>query len=75
MPITCPQKSKIKMVVLTAGKSENLFWYSILDKDNQPEKSIVTAMFKRFSNYYQKNAATIVNRLGCLSYIKRLNKA
>jgi hypothetical protein len=51
MPISCPNNSKIKMVVLTSGKSKNLTWYSILSKDHQPDERICRDMVRRLQNY------------------------
>lgn len=51
MPISCKNNSKIKMVVLTSGKNENIVWYSILSKNHQPEERICRDMVRRLQTH------------------------
>lgn len=70
MPIFDKHKSKIKMVVLTSGKKENITWFSIIDKDNQSDEKICKDMLRRFDEYLKKNAV-IRNSINKIYFYKK----
>lgn len=55
MPIFDKDKSRVKMVVLTKGKNENITWYSIISKDKQKLEKICESMLSRFSKHLEEN--------------------
>jgi hypothetical protein len=50
MALADPEKSKIKMVILTKPKEENKVWYSPVKQNKKPEKTIIEGMLRRFQN-------------------------
>jgi hypothetical protein len=50
MALADPEKSKIKMVVLTKAKENNAVWYSPVKQNKKPEKTIIEGMLRRFQN-------------------------
>jgi hypothetical protein len=58
MPVFAPEKSKIKMVILTKSKENNAVWWSPINQNKRKSELVVTSMLQRF----EKNAlAKITN--------------
>lgn len=48
MPVFLPEKSKIKMVILTKNKSKNRVWWSPIKQNKRPNKLVIQGMLNRF---------------------------
>ena len=47
MPVFKKEKSKIKMVVLTKGRDDNVVWHSPINQNNRDNEAIVKGMLTR----------------------------
>lgn len=74
MPITDKELSKIKMVILTSGKNQNITWYSILSKDKQRLEKIINDMLRRFNEHCNKNT-TIKATINKINFYDNQTKA
>lgn len=74
MPATDKDLSKIKMVVLTSGKNDNITWYSILGKDDQQIEKIINSMLRRFNEHCNKNI-TIKATINKINFYDNQTKA
>ena len=59
MTIFDKDKSKVRMAALTKNGYNDITWFSILDHDHKPVKTIIEGMKRRLENY-DKNKITQV---------------
>lgn len=50
MPVFDKEQSKIKMVILTKGKAENVVWLSPIKQNKRKSELVIRSMLKRFKN-------------------------
>ena len=48
MPVFDKEQSKIKMVILTKGKAENVTWFSPIKHNKRKSELVIRSMLKRF---------------------------
>ncbi|WP_395077750.1 hypothetical protein [Flavobacterium sp.] len=51
MAVFEPEKSKIKMVILTKENAKNVVWYSPIKQNRRRSDLIIKSMLKRFKNH------------------------
>jgi len=47
MPVFKKEKSKIKMVVLTKGRDDNIVWHSPINQNSRNNEAIIKSMLTR----------------------------
>ena len=47
MPVFKKEKSKIKMVILTKGRDDNVVWHSPINQNSRDEQDIIKSMLNR----------------------------
>ena len=62
MAVFEPEKSKIKMVILTKQNEKNIVWYSPIKQNRRGSDLIIKSMLKRFKNH---DLYTITNVIQC----------
>jgi hypothetical protein len=50
MPVFDKAQSKIKMVILTKGKAENVIWWSPIKQNKRKSELVIRSMLKRLKN-------------------------
>lgn len=48
MPVFDKEQSKIKMVMLTKGKAENVVWFSPINQNKRKSELVIRSMLRRF---------------------------
>jgi hypothetical protein len=51
MPVFAPEKSKIKMVILTKTKEKNAVWWSPINQNKRNSESVIKSMLRRFEKH------------------------
>ena len=74
MPVFIPQKSKIKMVILTRHKEKNTVWWSPLNQNKRRSEKIIESMLKRFkkTSLYQVTNVVQFYENGVLIHTQRI---
>jgi hypothetical protein len=60
MAVFTPEKSKIKMVILTKSKEKNAVWWSPTNQNNRNTESVVTSMLRRFETHALAKITNVV---------------
>ena len=60
MPVFKKEKSKIKMVILTNGRDDNVVWHSPINQNNRDEQDIIKSMLTRLKRKELFNRVNVV---------------
>lgn len=60
MPVFAPEKSKIKMVILTKTKEKNAVWWSPINQNKRNSESVITSMLRRFEKHAISKITNVV---------------
>lgn len=60
MPVFAPEKSKIKMVILTKTKEKNAVWWSPINQNKRNSESVITSMLRRFEKHTISKITNVV---------------
>ena len=60
MPVFKKEKSKIKMVILTKGRDDNVVWHSPINQNNRDEQDIIKSMLTRLKRKELFNRVNVV---------------
>lgn len=60
MPVFAPEKSKIKMVILTKTKEKNAVWWSPINQNKRNSESVITSMLRRFEKHALAKITNVV---------------
>lgn len=60
MPVFKKEKSKIKMVILTKGRDDNLVWHSPINQNHRKEEDIIKSMLTRLKRRELFNRVNVV---------------
>ena len=60
MPVFKKEKSKIKMVVLTKGRDDNVVWHSPINQNSRDNGAIIKSMLGRLKRKQLFNRTNVV---------------
>lgn len=60
MPVFAPEKSKIKMVILTKTKENNAVWWSPINQNKRNSESVINSMLRRFEKHALAKITNVV---------------
>jgi hypothetical protein len=60
MPVFEKEKSKIKMVILTKGRDDNVVWHSPINQNSRDEQDIIKSMLNRLKRKELFNRVNVV---------------
>ena len=60
MPVFKKEKSKIKMVILTKGRDDNVVWHSPINQNSRDEQDIIKSMLNRLKRKELFNRVNVV---------------
>jgi hypothetical protein len=60
MPVFDKEQSKIKMVILTKGRDDNLVWHSPINQNSRDEQDIIKSMLNRLKRKELFNRVNVV---------------
>jgi hypothetical protein len=60
MPVFKKEKSKIKMVILTKGRDDNVVWHSPINQNNRDNEAIIKSMLNRLKRKELFNRTNVV---------------
>lgn len=60
MPVFAPEKSKIKMVILTKTKEKNAVWWSPINQNKRNSESVIANMLRRFEKHTLAKITNVV---------------
>lgn len=60
MPVFAPEKSKIKMVILTKTKEKNAVWWSPINQNKRNSESVIASMLRRFEKHTLAKITNVV---------------
>jgi hypothetical protein len=60
MPVFKKEKSKIKMVILTKGRDDNVVWHSPINQNSRDNEAIIKSMLNRLKKRELFNRTNVV---------------
>jgi len=60
MPVFKKEKSKIKMVILTKGRDDNVVWHSPINQNSRDNEAIIKSMLIRLKRKQLFNRTNVV---------------
>ena len=60
MPVFDKEQSKIKMVILTKGRDDNVVWHSPLNQNSRDNEAIIKSMLNRLKRKELFNRTNVV---------------
>jgi hypothetical protein len=60
MPVFKKEKSKIKMVILTKGRDDNVVWHSPINQNKRDNEAIIKSMLNRLKRKELFNRTNVV---------------